>query len=132
MIHIIEVFAGIIIGVGLTALGLYIKTMLDARKLEKENDEKLEREFEIRGMIDPRAIDTVFSKWDGKIWRVTIGDSDNVSKGDEVLVIEALKMEIPIKAPADGKVKLYAFTGENVSQKDPLFSIIPNSEGEER
>ncbi len=128
MIHIIEVFAGIITGVGLTTLGLYIKTMYDARKLEKEKDEELKREFEIRGIVDPRAIDTVFSKWDGRIWRVTIGDGDNVSKGDEVLVVETMKMEIPVKAPADGKVKLYAFTGKNVSQKDPLFSIIPGVE----
>lgn len=41
----------------------------------------------------------------GKITAVRVGIGERVSKGDEVLVVEAMKMENAVRAPRDGVVK---------------------------
>ena len=40
----------------------------------------------------------------GKIFKIEKNVGDKVSKGDAVLVLEAMKMEIPVVSPADGTV----------------------------
>ncbi len=41
----------------------------------------------------------------GSVIRVSVAVGQAVKKGDELMVIEAMKMEQPIVAPADGTVK---------------------------
>jgi propionyl-CoA carboxylase alpha chain/3-methylcrotonyl-CoA carboxylase alpha subunit len=41
----------------------------------------------------------------GKIIAVRVGVGDRVARGDEVLVVEAMKMENAVRAPRDGVVK---------------------------
>jgi acetyl-CoA carboxylase biotin carboxyl carrier protein len=41
----------------------------------------------------------------GNVWKILVKVGDQVSYEDELLILEALKMENPIYAPADGKVK---------------------------
>ena len=40
----------------------------------------------------------------GSIWKLLVKIGDQVSEDDELIILEAMKMEIPIYAPADGKV----------------------------
>ena len=40
----------------------------------------------------------------GKIFKIEKNVGDKVAKGDAVLILEAMKMEIPVVAPADGTV----------------------------
>lgn len=40
----------------------------------------------------------------GKIFKIEKNVGDKVSKGDAVLILEAMKMEIPVVAPEDGTV----------------------------
>ena len=40
----------------------------------------------------------------GKIFKIEKKVGDSVAKGDAVLILEAMKMEIPVVAPADGTV----------------------------
>lgn len=44
----------------------------------------------------------------GKVIKVSVQAGDSVSKGQELLVIEAMKMENALRAPRDGRVKLLA------------------------
>jgi acetyl-CoA carboxylase biotin carboxyl carrier protein len=41
----------------------------------------------------------------GNVWKILVKVGDQVSYEDELVILEALKMENPIYAPADGKVK---------------------------
>jgi 3-methylcrotonyl-CoA carboxylase alpha subunit len=41
----------------------------------------------------------------GKVIRVNKQPGDSVQKGEAIIVVEAMKMELPIKAPRDGVVK---------------------------
>lgn len=52
----------------------------------------------------------------GKVIKVNVAPGDAVAKGDEILVIEAMKMENAIRAPRDGRVRsVAAKLGEMVS-----------------
>jgi biotin carboxyl carrier protein len=41
----------------------------------------------------------------GKIIEIMVHVGDQVSADDEVIIMDAMKMEIPVQAPADGVVK---------------------------
>jgi 3-methylcrotonyl-CoA carboxylase alpha subunit len=52
----------------------------------------------------------------GKVIAVKVAPGDTVSKGDELLVVEAMKMENAVRAPRDGRVKsVLARVGDMVS-----------------
>lgn len=60
----------------------------------------------------------------GLILRVTAAAGDTVKQGDELLVMEAMKMEMPIKAPHDGTVaSIDVAPGGKVNAGDTLASI---------
>jgi len=40
----------------------------------------------------------------GTVWKLTSKPGDRVESGDTLIVIESMKMEIPIPAPIGGKV----------------------------
>jgi len=41
----------------------------------------------------------------GKIWKILVKVGDSISEDDEVAILEAMKMEIPVVSPTDGTVK---------------------------
>ena len=56
--------------------------------------------------------------------KVLVSPGDTVTKGDLVLVLEAMKMELPIRAPADGRVvSVSCVPGELVQPGVPLMEI---------
>ncbi len=40
----------------------------------------------------------------GKVFKVIASDGDSVKAGDTIVILEAMKMEIPVVAPADGTI----------------------------
>ena len=49
------------------------------------------------------------------------GPGAKVATGDPVVVIEAMKMEIPVEAPADGTItEVLVAEGDLVQQDDPV------------
>ena len=54
--------------------------------------------------------------------KVAVGD--RVSRGDVLIALEAMKMELPVKAPRDGTIKSIACrTGELVQPGVPLLQL---------
>lgn len=41
----------------------------------------------------------------GAVWKILVEVGDHVSEGDDLAILESMKMEIPIMAPSDGTVK---------------------------
>ena len=62
----------------------------------------------------------------GKIISVAVQTGDTVARGQALLVMEAMKMEHTIAAPADGKVKeVYFAVGEQVPEGAELIALDP-------
>jgi biotin carboxyl carrier protein len=60
----------------------------------------------------------------GQVRAVNVGEGDTVTKSQTLLVIEAMKMEIRIHAPRDGKVKkLFVQQGQTVERDQVLVEI---------
>ena len=60
----------------------------------------------------------------GKIFEVNVAPGDTVTADQEVLILEAMKMEMPIVAPAAGTVKsVNCNPGDAVQGGDLLVTI---------
>jgi glutaconyl-CoA decarboxylase len=60
----------------------------------------------------------------GKIWKLPVKEGDSVTEGQLVLVLEAMKMENEIFAPAGGKViQVNCKEGDSVNTGDTLLVI---------
>ena len=60
----------------------------------------------------------------GQIRALNVGESEAVTKGQTLLVLEAMKMEIRLQAPFDGVVgKLYVEQGQTVEREQILAEI---------
>ena len=60
----------------------------------------------------------------GRVMSITVRPGDAVSEGDEVCVVEAMKMEQSIRAPRNGIVKqIHVQPLDSVNANDPLVEI---------
>ncbi len=66
---------------------------------------------------------TVKSPLPGAVLRVSVKDGDAVSEGQEIMVLEAMKMETAVTAPASGKITLVAKAGDQVQTEQVLAEI---------
>lgn len=58
----------------------------------------------------------------GNIWKVQVNPGDEVEEGQPLIIVEAMKMELAINAPRDGKVKhIVCQPGRPVSPGDTLL-----------
>ena len=59
----------------------------------------------------------------GTILRVTATSGQKVSKGDEILVMDVMKMETPVTAPCDGTITVSVAATDKVATGDTLAVI---------
>ncbi len=68
--------------------------------------------------------EAILAPLSGNIWKVAVEVGDTVEEDDEVIIIEALKMETPVYAPVDGVItKVHVEEGEVVEEDQVLISI---------
>jgi acetyl-CoA carboxylase biotin carboxyl carrier protein len=60
----------------------------------------------------------------GTIWKIPVKAGDAVEEGDTLVIIESMKMEMPIEADDDGKViDVMAKEGQPVNEGDVLMTF---------
>ena len=60
----------------------------------------------------------------GTVWKIEVTVGDTVAEGDTVLILESMKMEMPVEAEDDGTVKeILVEEGQSVSEGDPLVVL---------
>jgi acetyl-CoA carboxylase biotin carboxyl carrier protein len=58
------------------------------------------------------------------VWRVVVAEGDHVDDGDTLVILESMKMEIPVLAEESGTVtKLHVAEGD-VVQEDDLIAVV--------
>ena len=57
----------------------------------------------------------------GVVWKVMVEPGSKVVAGDPVVIMESMKMEIPVEAPVDGTVtQVLVDVGDRVGQNGPV------------
>ena len=60
----------------------------------------------------------VESEVTGRGWKIVTEIGAKVSEGDTLLILESMKMEIPVESPCDGKVlEILPDEGESVNEE---------------
>ncbi len=66
----------------------------------------------------------VLTNMAGNVWKITVSKGDKVSSGQEVVILESMKMEIPITAENDGVVEeIVVNEGEFVNDGDVILKL---------
>jgi acetyl-CoA carboxylase biotin carboxyl carrier protein len=60
----------------------------------------------------------------GTVWKVECQIGQEVTEGDTLVILESMKMEMPVEAEDDGKVKeIKCEEGQSVSEGDTLVVL---------
>lgn len=60
----------------------------------------------------------------GSVWKILVQQGDQVEEGQDVVILESMKMEIPIAAESSGIVKeVRVNEGEFVNEGDELIGL---------
>ena len=60
----------------------------------------------------------------GSVWKVLVKTGDQVEEGQDVVILESMKMEIPLEAEVDGTVTaINGNEGDFVNEDDVLVTI---------
>jgi acetyl-CoA carboxylase biotin carboxyl carrier protein len=60
----------------------------------------------------------------GNVWKIQVAQGDEVTTGQEVVILESMKMEIPISSEVEGVVEeILVEEGTFVNEEDVLFKL---------
>ena len=66
----------------------------------------------------------VLAALSGNVWKVSVEVGDTVEEDDELFVVEALKMEIPVYSPCDGIVSEIRVKKGDAVEEDDVMAVI--------
>jgi len=58
------------------------------------------------------------------VWKVVAAEGDTVADGDTLVILESMKMEIPVLAESPGRVTRLAVAEGDVVQEGDLIAVI--------
>ena len=59
----------------------------------------------------------------GNVWKVEAASGATVAEGEVILIMESMKMEIPVEAPKAGVVTVLVSEGQSVQEGDVLAEL---------
>ena len=67
---------------------------------------------------------TVSAHITGTVWKIEVKVGDQVTEGQTLVILESMKMEMPVEAPAAGRVKaVLVGEGATVEEGAPLVEL---------
>ncbi|HLF99842.1 MAG TPA: biotin/lipoyl-binding carrier protein [Acidimicrobiia bacterium] len=61
------------------------------------------------------------------VWQVAVEVGQMVAEGDEIVILESMKMEIPVEAPVSGTVRELHVAPDHQVQEGDLIAIIDDA-----
>jgi acetyl-CoA carboxylase biotin carboxyl carrier protein len=58
------------------------------------------------------------------VWKVVVAPGDAVAEGDPLVILESMKMEIPVESPAVGTVKEVRVQEGGVVQEGDVIAVV--------
>ena len=60
----------------------------------------------------------------GTVWKIEVSIGDTIEEGDTVVILQSMKMEMPVEAEDEGTVKeILVSEGQSVSEGDTLVVL---------
>jgi biotin carboxyl carrier protein len=60
----------------------------------------------------------------GTVWKVLVSVGDMVQEGAELMILESMKMEIPVEAECGGEVAaILCSEGDSIAEGNPLVEL---------
>ena len=66
----------------------------------------------------------VESEVTGNVWKILVEEGSKVTSGDVVMILESMKMEIPVEAPSDGMIAELLVQEEDQVEEDQVVAVI--------
>ena len=66
----------------------------------------------------------VESEVTGNVWKVEVEVGDSVAEGDVLLILESMKMEIPVESPSSGTVAEVLVREEDQVEEDQVVAVL--------
>lgn len=60
----------------------------------------------------------------GTVWKILVKVGDTVTEGQEVMILESMKMEIPVEAPEDGVIAEIKTAQAAVINEDDVLMVL--------
>ncbi|MEJ7641537.1 MAG: acetyl-CoA carboxylase biotin carboxyl carrier protein subunit [Candidatus Nitrosocosmicus sp.] len=99
-----------------------LKILLNGNPLTLKKHSKLAEIIEKsagRGGGGGSSQNSISSQIPGRVISVSLSKGDSVNKGDNIVVLESMKMQVAIKSPRDGVIKeLKVKEGQSISRND--------------
>lgn len=86
----------------------------------KDRSDELLKKFGIQAFPTPK-VNELKSPMPGLVVQILVKEGDVLSKGDPIVILEAMKMENVLKAPADVKVKSVACEAGKAVEKNSVL-----------
>ena len=66
----------------------------------------------------------VESEVTGNVWKVLKSVGDSVAEGEVIMILESMKMEIPVESPAAGTLSQVLVEPEEQVEEDQVVAVI--------
>ncbi len=60
----------------------------------------------------------------GNVWKIEKAAGDAVAEGDVILILESMKMEIPVEAPCAGRIREIRVQEGDPIEEDAVLAVI--------
>ena len=66
----------------------------------------------------------VLAEMVANVWKVVVAQGDAISEGDPIVILESMKMEIPVESPVGGTVKEIKVQEGGVVQEGDVIAVV--------
>ena len=66
----------------------------------------------------------VESEVTGNVWKVLLEVGSTVAEGDVIMILESMKMEIPVESPVSGTLTELKVSPEDQVEEDQILAVI--------
>jgi acetyl-CoA carboxylase biotin carboxyl carrier protein len=66
----------------------------------------------------------VLAEMVANVWRVLVATGDAVAEGDALVILESMKMEIPVESPVSGTVRDVRVSEGGVVQEGDVIAVV--------
>jgi acetyl-CoA carboxylase biotin carboxyl carrier protein len=75
-------------------------------------------------MLYTRRMADIEAHITGTVWKIEVAVGDDIEDGDTVVILESMKMEMPVESEDDGKVaEIRCEEGQSVQEGDVLVVL---------